>query len=88
MPHPEPASPLHETMIEMLHEARRRGMTHETHSLPACQLLLEIHAPSGDLVGTPCAGCGEPWPCKTVLGILGGLVPASGPGAAYSDRPW
>jgi hypothetical protein len=74
---PETAQPLHETMLSMLHEARRRGMSHEEHSLPVCELLLEIHAPDGELAGEPCAGCREPWPCGTVLEILGGLVCAS-----------
>ncbi|MGY3568080.1 hypothetical protein [Sinomonas sp. RB5] len=81
MPHPEPASPLHETMLEMLHEARRRGMAHSEHSLPVCELLLEIHAPAGVVAGEPCKACREPWPCKTVLDILGGLEPAAGPPA-------
>jgi hypothetical protein len=71
---PDPAPPLHETMLGMLHEAPRRGMAHAGHSLPVCELLLEIHVPAGDLVGERCAGCREPWPCKTVLEILGGLV--------------
>jgi hypothetical protein len=73
----ESAAPLHETMLGMLHEARRRGMAHAGHSLPVCELLLEIHAPAGGPVGEPCAGCREPWPCKSVLEILGGLVPIS-----------
>lgn len=75
LPRPEPAQPLHETMLEMLHEARRRGMSHQRHPLPACELMLEIHAPAGELLGMPCTACHEPWPCKTVLGILGGLEP-------------
>lgn len=57
---PEPALPLHETMLEMLPAARRRGMAHEEHSLPVCKLPLEIHAAAGELVGEPCAGCREP----------------------------
>ncbi|MGT2460762.1 hypothetical protein [Sinomonas atrocyanea] len=76
LPRPDPAQPLHETMLEMLQEARRRGMSHTRDPLPACELMLEIHAPAGELLGTPCAACHEPWPCKTVLGILGGLEPA------------
>ena len=73
LPRPEPAPPLHRTMLEMLHEARRRGMSHQGDSLPACELMLEIHAPEGELMGMPCAACHGPWPCTTVLGILGGL---------------
>jgi hypothetical protein len=76
LPRPEAATPVHETMLEMLHEARRRGMSHTKDSLPACELMLEIHAPAGELLGMPCAACREPWPCTTVLGILGGLEPA------------
>lgn len=83
---PEPALPLHETMLEMLHEAHRRGMAHEEYPLPVCALLLEIHAPGSEESGEPCAGCGEPWPCQMVLGILGGLMPATGSGAEYSDH--
>jgi hypothetical protein len=74
---PEPAQPLHETMLGVLHEARRRRMPHTEYSLPVCELLLEIDAPDGDVLGEPCAGCHEPWPCQTVMGILGGLVPFS-----------
>ena len=79
MPEPELAQPLHETMLEVLHVARRRGLAHEEHSLPVCELLLEIHAPAGQLAGDPCGGCREPWPCQTVLGILGGLIPGPPP---------
>lgn len=75
LPRPEPAPPLHEAMLEMLHEARRRGMSHTKDSLPACELMLEIHAPAGELMGMPCAACHEPWPCTTALDILGGLEP-------------
>jgi hypothetical protein len=72
MPNPDAPS-LHETMLEMIHEARRRGMSHNKYSLGACDLLLEIHAPGGEALGSPCAGCLERWPCSTVLGIIGGL---------------
>lgn len=81
---PEPAQPLHATMLSVLHEARRRQVRHEEYPLPVCELLLEIHAPAGDMVGDPCEGCQEPWPCKMVLGILGGLVPGSGPEDEWS----
>lgn len=77
MPQPDAAKPLHETMLGMVQVARRRGMAHEEHSLPACELLLELHAPAGKLAGDPCEGCREPWPCKTVLEIIGGLIPAT-----------
>jgi hypothetical protein len=73
-------------MLEVVHEARRRGMTHSRHSLQDCQLLLAIHAPAGEMIGAPCAGCREPWPCKTVLGILGGLEPAAVPSAPSAGR--
>ncbi|WP_229231752.1 hypothetical protein [Sinomonas cyclohexanicum] len=84
---PEQSLPLHETMLGMLHAARRRGLGHEEHSLAVCELLLQIHAPAGELLGEPCASCREPWPCQTVLVILGGLVPATtGPGPEYARR--
>ncbi|GAB2741787.1 hypothetical protein GCM10027090_11120 [Sinomonas soli] len=60
-------------MLEMLHESRRRGVAHTEHSLAVCELLLQIHAPAGEALGDPCAGCREAWPCQAVLGILGGL---------------
>lgn len=82
MPEPEPALPLHETLLGMLHEADRRGMGHEEHSLAVCELLLAVHAPAGELLGDPCGGCRQAWPCRTVLGVLGGLIPSSRPGAA------
>jgi hypothetical protein len=66
---PEPALPLHETMLA----ARRRALDHYEHPLPVCELLLQIHDPAG--LDDPCAGCQQAWPCKRVLGILGGLVP-------------
>ncbi|MGY3567905.1 hypothetical protein [Sinomonas sp. RB5] len=50
-------------------------MPHTEYALPVCELLLEIHTPDGDLLGEPCAGCHEPWPCKTAMGILGAVVP-------------
>ncbi|MDP9882550.1 hypothetical protein J2W21_000029 [Sinomonas atrocyanea] len=80
---PEPALPLHETMLEMLHAARLRGLGHTEHSLAVCDLLLQIHAPAGGMLGEPCAGCREPWPCQTVLGILGGLAPSPLPAPAH-----
>lgn len=90
MPHTDAPS-LHETMLEMIHEARRRGMSHNKYSLGACDLLLEIHAPGGESMGSPCAGCLERWPCSTVLDIIGGLrrVPEwqSGSLADHRDGP-
>jgi hypothetical protein len=60
----------------MLLEARRRGLDHTEYSLPAGELLLQIHAPDRDVLGRPCASChSHAWPCKTAMGILGGLVP-------------
>jgi hypothetical protein len=50
-------------------------MQHAEYPLPVCELLLEIHASDGDGLGEPCAGCHEPWPCQTLMGIFGGLVP-------------
>ncbi|GAB2755952.1 hypothetical protein GCM10027090_27720 [Sinomonas soli] len=73
MPLPDTASSLHVTMLEMIPEARRRGMSHGTYSLGACELLLQIHAPAGEEVGSRCGDCLERWPCTTVLAILGGL---------------
>ncbi|MGT2463434.1 hypothetical protein [Sinomonas atrocyanea] len=86
MPHPEPASPLHETMLQVLHEARRRGMSHSRYSLQACRFLLVAHAPAGQTTGTPCEGCLERWPCHTVLGVLGGLKPTHASRPASHDR--
>jgi hypothetical protein len=71
-------------MLGMLLEARRRGLAHTEYSLPVCELLLQIHAPAGGALGEPCAACREPWPCKTVLDILGGLVPSPQPTRAHS----
>jgi hypothetical protein len=73
-------------MFEVLHEARRRGLSHTRYSLQACQFLLTAHAPAGQTTGTPCEGCLERWPCHTVLGILGGLEPTRALRAASRDR--
>jgi hypothetical protein len=78
MLHHEQASPLHKTMLEVLHEAGRRGISHDKYSLPVCKLLLTVHAPAGEPVGVPCRGCSDGWPCKTVLGVLGGLDASGG----------
>lgn len=77
MPHPEPARPLHATMLEMLREARRRGMAHSACSLEVCASRMAAHAPTGEQVGSPCGGCLERWPCGTVLAIIGGVERAA-----------
>ncbi|AMM31718.1 hypothetical protein SA2016_1034 [Sinomonas atrocyanea] len=73
-------------MLEVLHEARRRGMSHSRYSLQACRFLLVAHAPAGQTTGTPCEGCLERWPCHTVLGVLGGLKPTHASRPASHDR--
>ncbi|MGT2463403.1 hypothetical protein [Sinomonas atrocyanea] len=58
----EPAQPLHETMLGVLHEARRRRMPHAEYSLPVCELLLEIHTPTGTCSGSPAPAATSPGP--------------------------
>ncbi|WP_157089111.1 hypothetical protein [Sinomonas atrocyanea] len=86
MPQLDAASSLHETMLEMVHEARRRGMPHDRYPLGACESLLKVHAPAGESVGSICEGCLERWPCHTVLAILGGLGRTPGPRARRRAR--
>jgi hypothetical protein len=31
------------------------------------------HHPTGEYTGFPCAACGQPWPCETLLGLAHNL---------------
>lgn len=80
MPYQEPASPLHATMLELIGEARRRRMSHSRYSLEGCEVLLWVHAPADEHAAAACEGCLERWPCRTVLGVIGGLEAPPQPG--------
>lgn len=48
-------------------------MSHNACSLEVCASRMAAHAPTGERMGSPCGGCLERWPCRTVLAIIGGV---------------
>lgn len=68
----EPAQPLYQSMLEMVAECGdpvSRGAL----SAEMWRPVVQKHSPAGSFVGQPCAGCGDPWPCKTLRDVLGAL---------------
>lgn len=69
----ELAAPIYLGILGKLNALRSSDSQHLVATAEMWRPVVERHQPTSELTGSPCAACGEPWPCPMLVDVVRAL---------------